>query len=90
MRSLDPGRYNSAQGKPLGLLLAWLASAHSYENAEDHMKSIRLPDVYICDHLTYERRMFWRDWLRVTHPDTYRILHDLEHGDNDEEPDGYP
>ena len=76
-------KHRSGQGRPPGLLLAWLASAHEYEAAFDPVHG-ELPAI--------EARLFHRNWNRAT-PGVQYLMENAERPprpDEGEEPDVVP
>ena len=67
-----------AQGRPLGLILAWLGCADQFANQKDHHAITVGPNALIAPQLSFESRQHVRAALEAAQPGTYAALTALE------------
>jgi hypothetical protein len=90
-RTLKENARDRDKGRPLGLLLAWIAIAGEFSTVQEHMQVARLPDVYIDERLSFANRKKWRLWLGDNDPVKYAAIQGLERNQRvaeDVEPEG--
>lgn len=71
-------RGRPAQGRPLGLLLAWLECHRHYPTKEAHHDITSTRNICLCPHLSEAKRSEARAALQVEDPETYNTLAGLE------------
>lgn len=77
-RGCVSSRYHPEAGRPLGLIVAWLACATEFDDADSHMKAQRPPNVHIDERVGPVNRGRWRSWLKAADLDTYLAITEHE------------
>ena len=87
-RSLKGNARKPSQGRPLGLLVAWINCAGAFtahpspkENMKAHIKAAQWPEVLLEDHLSFANRAAARAWVADNSAD-WAELSDLERDQN--------
>jgi hypothetical protein len=77
-RVLKPNTGTPAQGRPGGLLIAWIDCASDFTSAPDHMAINRQPHVFLDPRLGLDKRERARSWSQREAPQVDTLLKAVE------------